>query len=470
MCCVVISWFLVLCDQAISGSNRKVTLYGREGAKLSEVCLRDSWIWCCACHGESDLLALGTHSGSIELLKMNFQAVHALYRDRYAYRENLTEVIVHHLVTDKKVRIKCKDLIRNLSLYKNKLAVQLSDRICIYESSAEDSVDMHFRLRKEKIVIRDRREEAVDGRAGASGVANNHNLLAVTGQHLLFCTGAVLELYTFDGQRQKVWVLGDEALCMRVDGGPEGREGVLLGLASGAVVKVFVDNPFPLELTKRSAGVAQVDINIYRTILTTVDVDNVLTITDLRTQETLFTSPDVVSAHFNSEVEDLLCITGTDSAISVLSGVQNSSSGNDEAAFPRPTRVSNTPELQEQHIEGIALGFRGQKIFCLNRGSIIGVDVPQSSNMQRALDMNDVAGAYRVACLGATEADWKMLAMRSLRANHLSIAKSAFARLKDTKFLSLIDAIERRGGGGGAPSSSSSGSKIAGADVKAGTG
>jgi intraflagellar transport protein 122 len=438
--------------QAISGSNRKVTLYGREGAKLSEVCLRDSWIWSCACHGEADLLALGTHSGSIELLKMNFQAVHALYRDRYAYRENLTEVIVHHLGTDKKVRIKCKDLIRNLALHKNKLAVQLSDRVCIYESSAEDTADMHFRLRKEKIVISDRREEAVDKRAGAGGVGQKHNLLSITSQHLLFCSGSVLELYSFDGQRQKVWALEAEALCMRVDGGPEGKEGVLLGLASGAVVKVFVDNPFPLEMTRRPAAVVHADINIYRTILATVDANNTLTITDLRTQEALFTAPNVVSAFFNSEVEDLLCITGTDSAISVLSGARSAQAVEDTGSG---RRSSSLPELQEQHIQGAALGFRGQKIYCLNRGTIVGVDVPQSSNMQRALDSNDVAGAYRVACLGATEADWKLLAMRSLRANHLSVAKSAFARLKDTKFLSLIDAIERRGGGAGPAASSS---------------
>ena len=445
--------------QAISGSNRKVILYSREGAKLSEVCLKDSWVWCASCHGESDLLALGTHSGAIELIKMNFEAVHALYKDRYAFRENLTEVIVHHLVTDKKVRIKCKDLIRNLSLYKNKLAVQLSDRVCVYESSAEDSVDMHFRLRKEKIVISDRREEATEKNSKSGGLSNSSNLLAITGTHLLFCTGNVLELYSFDGQRQKVWVLGSAALCMQVDGGPEGREGILLGLASGSAVKVFVDNPFPLELTKRPSAVRQMDINLYRTMLTTVDGDNVLTITDLRTQEILFTTPGVVSACFNSEVDDLICITGVDTSISVLSGVKNMSNASLDdntsgagGGIPGSRRASNLPELQEQHMFGTALGFRGQKIFCLHRGSIIGVDVPQSSNMLRALDNNDITSAYRVACMGATEADWKLLAMRALRANFLPIAKSAFARLKDTKFLSLIDAIERRGGSGGAPS------------------
>ncbi|KAJ1434177.1 hypothetical protein B484DRAFT_394171 [Ochromonadaceae sp. CCMP2298] len=438
----------------ISGSNRKVTLYSREGARLSEVCLKDSWIWACAAHGESDLLAMGSHTGGIDVMKMNFDSVHALFKDRYAYRENLTEVIVHHLVTDKKVRIKCKDLVRNLSLYKNKLAVQLSDRVCIYESSAEDSVDMHFRLRKEKIVIADRREEAVlsRGAVGGSGnLANKTNLMAITSLHMLFCAGNVLELYSFDGQRRKVWLLESAANCIRVDGGPEGREGVLLGLASGSVIKVFIDNPFPIEITKLSAPVIQLDINIYRTIVACVDEENKMTITDLRTQEVLFTAPGVVSACFNTEVEDLICITGLNSSISVLSGVKNAAQTvvEEPSAAAAHRRSSGLPELQEQHLYGIALGFRGQKIFCLHRGTIVGVDVPQSLNMQRALDSGDIAAAYRIACLGATEADWKMLANRSLRVNYLAVAKSAFARLRDTKFLSLIDAIERRGSSAG---------------------
>ncbi len=429
---------LHLSSQILSGSNKKVTLYSREGAKLTEICERDSWLWCCDCNGESDVVALGSNSGGIDLLKMNFDAVHSLFRDRYAYRENLTEVIVHHLVTDKKVRIKCKDLIQNLSLYKNKLAVQLSDRVCIYESSAEDAVDMHFKLRKEKIMISDSREAKTN---------NATNLMAVTGAHLVFCSGSVVELYSFSGLRQRVWNMDAAVNCLRVDGGPEGREGVLVGLQSGAVLKIYIDNPFPLEVTKRPAAIQQIDLNIYRTVLTVVDV--------------------------NTEVEDLICITGEDSAISVLSGVNVHSSNNSSSSSSAPGRApkgkSSVPELQEQHIFGLTLGFRGQKIFCLYRGAIAGVDVPQGLNMQRALESSDYSTAYKIACLGATEADWKLLAMRSLRANHLSVAKNAFARLKDTKFLSLIDSIERIGNSasGAAPSSKKS---EAAADSSSGAG
>jgi intraflagellar transport protein 122 len=80
-----------------------------------------------------------------------------------------------------------------------------------------------------------------------------------------------------------------------------------------------------------------------------------------------------------------------------------------------------------------------------------GVDVPQGSNMMKQIEMEDFEAAYRVACLGATEPDWRVLALRALRANQLDVAKSAFGRLKDSKFLHLIESIERdqaEGGGG----------------------
>lgn len=41
------------------------------------------------------------------------------------FRENMTDVIIQHLLTDQKVRIKCRDLIRKIAIYKHRLAVSV---------------------------------------------------------------------------------------------------------------------------------------------------------------------------------------------------------------------------------------------------------------------------------------------------------------------------------------------------------
>ena len=38
-------------------------------------------------------------------------------------REHLTDVVIHQLLTEEKVRIQCRDLIKKIAIYKNRLAV-----------------------------------------------------------------------------------------------------------------------------------------------------------------------------------------------------------------------------------------------------------------------------------------------------------------------------------------------------------
>ena len=58
--------------------------------------------------------------------------------------------------------------------------------------------------------------------------------------------------------------------------------------------------------------------------------------------------------------------------------------------------------------------------------------------MYRYLAQKDFANAYRVACLGVTDADWRQLAMDSLMALEIRISRKAFIRVHDSKFLDLI--------------------------------
>ena len=45
---------------------------------------------------------LGCQDGTIAFVQLIFSTVHGLYKDRYAYRDSMTDVIVQHLITEQK--------------------------------------------------------------------------------------------------------------------------------------------------------------------------------------------------------------------------------------------------------------------------------------------------------------------------------------------------------------------------------
>jgi intraflagellar transport protein 122 len=44
---------------------------------------------------------------------------------------------------------------------------------------------------------------------------------------------------------------------------------------------------------------------------------------------------------------------------------------------------------------------------------------------------------------GVTDSDWKLLALEALQGMNLEIAKKSFIRIRDLRFLELIEVIER---------------------------
>lgn len=82
--------------------------------------------------------SIATNNGKIAQIQITPLNVHGLYQDTYAYRDNLTDIVVQNMQANQKVRIKCKELVKHISIYKDKLAAHLNDKIFIYLCSQDD--------------------------------------------------------------------------------------------------------------------------------------------------------------------------------------------------------------------------------------------------------------------------------------------------------------------------------------------
>ncbi|RUS86065.1 hypothetical protein EGW08_006158 [Elysia chlorotica] len=401
-CCL--SWFSKGEYVVIGGGNKQCALHTKEGVKLSTIGEPNSWVWSCAVKPDSNFVAIGSNDGTIALYQLMFTTVHGLYKDRYAYRDNMTDIIIQHLITDQKVRIKCRDLVKKIAIYKNRLAVQLPDRIIVYELYSDDVADMHYRV-KEKI-----------------NKKFDCNLLVVCSQHLILCQEKRLQCLSFSGEREKEWVMESIIRYIKVIGGPSGKEGLLVGLKNGQIMKIFVDNAFPILLLKQSTSVRCLDLSCSRNKLAVVDEQNTCLVYDLNTKDLLFQERNANSVSWNTQYEDMLCFSGN--------GMLN-------------IKASNFP-VHQQKMQGFVVGFSGSKIFCLHVYAMSSVDVPQSAPMYQYLEKKMFKDAYKVACLGVTEGDWEALAHDALEGLDFDIAKRAFIRIRDLRYLELIHGIEER--------------------------
>ncbi|XP_023209528.1 intraflagellar transport protein 122 homolog [Centruroides sculpturatus] len=388
----------------VGGSNKQSVLYTREGIMVGTVAEQSSWVWCCSARPDSQHVAVGSQDGTISYYDVGFSTVHSLYKERYAYRENMTDVIIQHLITEEKVRIKCRDFIKKLAIFKHRLAVQLPERIIIYELTKGDANDMHYRV-KEKI---NQKVECT--------------LLVVCANHIVLCREKRLQCMSFQGVKERDWVMESSIRYIKVTGGPTGREGLLVGLKNGQVVKIFVDNPFPLPILKIPSAIRCLDLSAARRKLAIVDDMGTCLVFDINTKELLFQEPNANSVAWNSQNEDMLCFSGA--------GYLNIKAGN----FP----------THQQKLQGFVVGFCGSKIFCLHYNNMSSIEVPQSTPMYQYLEKKMFNEAYKVACLGVTENDWKALAHGSLENLNVSVAKQAFIRVRDLLYLQLIGSIEER--------------------------
>lgn len=65
------------------------------------------------------------------------------------------------------------------------------------------------------------------------------------------------------------------------------------------------------------------------------------------------------------------------------------------------------------------------------------MDVSQSSTLVKFIEKKDFKMAYKLACLGVTDNDIRMLGTEALQNNDFEIAEKCFIKLKDIPFVEL---------------------------------
>jgi intraflagellar transport protein 122 len=141
---IFIKWLSSSNFFVITGTNNQAQLLSRQGNFIYTIANSSSWIW------QVDILqdekfGVVSDDGEISMFQLSQSKIYSFQKEVYACRDNLTDILVQNLVTDKKVRIKCKEAVNLISIYKERLAVMMNGFINVYFGSVDD---LRFKLQK----------------------------------------------------------------------------------------------------------------------------------------------------------------------------------------------------------------------------------------------------------------------------------------------------------------------------------
>ena len=94
---------------------------------------------------------------------------------------------------------------------------------------------------------------------------------------------------------------------IKVVGGPIEREALLVGLKNGTVLKIFIDNPFPIQLIKLNSPVRCLDLSASRMKLAVVDENANCLVYHLKNKELIFQELNANSIAWNTGLCALSC-------------------------------------------------------------------------------------------------------------------------------------------------------------------
>ena len=80
-----------------------------------------------------------------------------------------------------------------------------------------------------------------------------------------------IQLLAFSDILVREWVLEASIKYVKVVSGPPKKESLLVALSNGTVVRIFIDNAFPIPIIKQKTSIALVDISADKRKIVVID-------------------------------------------------------------------------------------------------------------------------------------------------------------------------------------------------------
>lgn len=84
------------------------------------------------------------------------------------------------------------------------------------------------------------------------------------------------------------WVLEATIKYVKVVSGPPKRESLIVALSNGTVVRIFIDNAFPIPIIKQTTSINMVDISADKKKIVVIDDFQSMYVYDIASKKLLF--------------------------------------------------------------------------------------------------------------------------------------------------------------------------------------
>lgn len=221
--------------------------------------------------------------------------VHSLYKERYAYRDDMTDVVVHNLMTNDKVRIKCRDYVKKVAVYDQLLAVRWSrSKLVVSNSISIQQIQLPERVLLYRLKS-DQADDTVNYQVIEKiNIAIQCSLLVVCSSCLILCHEKKLQSISFTGQTEREWLFDSNIRYIKMTGGVAKQECLMVGLKNGQIMMVFLSSLLPILMFKLANSIRCIDLSLKRRQVAIIDDKNVCHVYDVHSKKLLFqVSPSI---------------------------------------------------------------------------------------------------------------------------------------------------------------------------------